>query len=329
VRRKRSATLPAFTTDEFKRAKLFLATQVAQMMGRKLEEGDWSKVYCLAKRIPYTGWSNLNIDINHRGLGVEHKLLRRPATMQQSIKSVCGTSLMHPSATRSIRIDNLNAEPNEVMRSVFQQYAKLIAARRHEVEKGNPGVHPDMRNGWLLWEDSLTEFLYFETRMEPPNPKDYYAEWNETPAKGARKASRSLWIFDRRTNEKRYSVTTSAGIKIQPYFDVPPPSDANLYYLRAQNEPLDPDTVQIWVSASTARGIRRILGDLDKEYVSRAVLRAATVVSDVHAAMQSEAGLAEPIQLTREAFDVFQRTWPGVSDEHRAQLFLESLIAAS
>jgi hypothetical protein len=42
-------TLPVFSTDEATRAKIFLATQVDSMMGRKLEEGDWSKVYCRAK----------------------------------------------------------------------------------------------------------------------------------------------------------------------------------------------------------------------------------------------------------------------------------------
>ena len=42
------------------------------MMGRKLEEGDWAEVYCRAKGLPNQGWSNLNIDVMHEGLGVEH-----------------------------------------------------------------------------------------------------------------------------------------------------------------------------------------------------------------------------------------------------------------
>ena len=77
-------------------------------------------------------------------------------------------------------------------------------------------------------------------------------EWNITPARGVRKASKSLWIYDSSTRQKRYSVTTSAGIKIQPYFDVPPPSDENLYYFRVQSEPLDSDTTLLWVASSTA-----------------------------------------------------------------------------
>ena len=38
-------TLPVFSADEAKRAKILLATRVAAMMGRKLEEGDWGSVY--------------------------------------------------------------------------------------------------------------------------------------------------------------------------------------------------------------------------------------------------------------------------------------------
>lgn len=51
-------TLKAFTEQEFAKAKVLLATQVANMMGRKLEETDWNEVYCAAKDIPRSGWSN-------------------------------------------------------------------------------------------------------------------------------------------------------------------------------------------------------------------------------------------------------------------------------
>jgi hypothetical protein len=232
---KRSDALKAFSDEEYKQAKVLLATQVAHMMGRKLEEDDWNKVYCAAKEIPHLGWSNLNIDVNYCGLGVEQKLLRVSGLGSRPIKSVCGTSMMHPAATRSIRIENIELPADRVMRSVFRQYSELIKLRTSKVKEQIPdGKEPDMRTGWLLWEDSLTEFLYFEQPLEAPNPKGYYAEWNVTPPKGARKGSKSLWIFDRKTNKKRFSVTTTAGIKIQPYFDVPAPSDKNLYYFRVQ-----------------------------------------------------------------------------------------------
>lgn len=295
------------------------------MMGRKLEEGDWSSVYCAAKDIPHIGWSNLNIDVSHRGLGVEHKLLRCSGLKGRPIKSVCGTTMMHPAATRSIRIDNTNLSADKVMRDVFRQYAELIEVQRSRVQEGGGKRSSDMRIGWLLWEDSLTEFLYFEHRLEPPKPEDYYAEWNETPPRGSRKGSKNLWVFDRATNQKRYSVTSSAGTKIQPYFDVPSTTDPNLYYFRVQSEPIDAETIQIWVSASTARAIRRVLGSLDKRKVSEAIVEAANRMAGVKRPTEGEVDLAQPIRVTRKAFEIFQTAWDGVSDEHRAQLFLESL----
>ena len=216
-------TLEAFSDQEARRAKHFLAAQVASMMGRKLEEGDWSSVYCKAKGIPEVGWSNLHIDVSHEGLGLEMKLLRIPGLNRKPLKSVCGTTLMHPAATRSIRIESTDLPPENVMRDVFAQYADLIRDRTERVHKAATNVKIDMRTGWLIWENSLTEFLYFEERMLPPDPDKYFAQWNKTPARGTRKASKSLWIYEKETKQKRYSVTTSAGIKIQPYFDVPSP----------------------------------------------------------------------------------------------------------
>jgi hypothetical protein len=199
-------TLPAFTQAQYDLAKLFLATQVTTMMGRKLEEGDWSSVYCKAKGIPDTGWSNLNIDVNYMGLGLELKNLRISQLNGRSIKSVCGTTLMHPSATRSIRIDDVNADADDVMRDVFRQYTDLIDLRASKVKEASGGSQVDMRTGWLIWEDNLTEFLYFEEKMRAPNPDHYYAMWNNTAARGARKSSRSLWIYDKETEQKNIQL---------------------------------------------------------------------------------------------------------------------------
>lgn len=322
----RCGTLPAFTESEYAMAKVLLATQVAHMMGRKLEEDDWNRVYCAAKGIPRRGWSNLNIDVSHRGLGVEQKLLRVAGLGRNPIKSVCGTTMMHPAATRSIRIAETASPADEVMADVFGQYSALIRLRSARVLAEAPGVQtPDMRLGWLLWEDSLTEFLYFEQPLMPPDPQDYYAEWNITPPRGARKGSKSLWIFERTSNKKRYSVTTSAGIKIQPYFDIPAPSDSNLYYFRVQSEPIDYDTVQIWVSASTARSLERLLGNLNKDTVSEAILKAARSSRVRDSAIGSEPEIAIAIRLNKRAFDLFCSNWEGVSDEHRAQLLIDAL----
>lgn len=318
-------TLAAFSEEEAKRAKIFLATQVASMMGRKLEEGDWSKAYCQAKEIPDVGWSNLHIDVSHNGFGLEMKLLRIPGLKGKPLKSFCGTTQMHPAATRSIRIDDTSLPANDVMRDVFNQYAELIRQRTARVQSAAPGVTPDMRTGWLIWEDNLTEFLYFEEPMIAPDPDNYFAEWNETPARGVRKASKSLWIYDKKNSQKRYSVTTSAGIKIQPYFDIPPPSDPNLYYFRVQSEQISADTVCLWVSSSTAGALRERLGSLERDVVSSAILEiiaGGVIPAEI---TNPDEDLAVQIPITTEAHSLLLTSWEAVSDEHRAQLLLKAL----
>lgn len=318
-------TLPVFTKEEKKRAKILLAAKVASMMGRKLEEGDWSEVYCKSKDIPDSGWSNLHIDVNYNGLGVEFKMLRIAQLRGRPIKSICGTTLMHPAATRSIRIDNVNLPANEVMEDVLHQYGNLINERSKRVKENSESNSSDMRFGWLLWEDELKEFLYFEEPMLVPNSNEFYAEWNETAAKGIRKSSKSLWIYEKKTDKKRYSVTTSAGIKIQPYFDVPAPSEPNLMYFRVQSEPLNSDTIVLWVAAATAAQLEARLGSIDRDVISKAVIEAAEkdidddkfTIEDLHSAV--------PIPVSVEAFDLLISHWDAVSDDHRMQLLLKSL----
>jgi len=84
--------------------------------------------------------------------------------------------------------------------------------------------------------------------MVAPNPKDFYAEWHDSGG-GARKASRNLWVFDKATGHKRYSITTSAGAKIQPYFDVPPPNDTNVYLFTVIGEVIGVGMVRVWLCA--------------------------------------------------------------------------------
>lgn len=318
-------TLKAFSKEEAQRAKVLLATQVASMMGRKLEEGDWTRVYCRAKAIPEAGWSNLYIDVSHNGLGVEMKLLRIAQLNGKPLKSVCGTTLMHPALTRSIRIENTRSAADAVMRDVFAQYAQLVRERTARVKGSSPGAAADMRIGWLIWEDTLTEFLYFEEPMVAPKAKDYHAQWNQTAARGARKSSKSLWIYSKRTNQKRYSVTTSAGVKIQPYFDVPPPSEASLYYFRVQSEPVGANTILLWVAASTALALEKQLGSLQRDVVSDAIMGVASRISAPDAAPKPDEDLAVPISISTEAHRKLLACWEAVSDEHRAQLLLKAL----
>jgi hypothetical protein len=316
-------TLAAFSVEEKVRAKRLLASRVAQMMGRKFEEGDWSAVYCRAKGIPDQGWSNLHIDVVHDGLGVEHKMLC--VGEKKPLMSLAGTTLMHPAATRSIRIGSTDIEANAAMRDVLGQYRLLIEQRTARVAEASDKGKADMRTGWLIWERSLTEFVYFEERMAPPDDRAYWAEWHETPARGVRKPSKNLWIYEKATNKKRYSVTTNAGAKIQPYFDVPAPNDPNLVFLRVQGEEIAPGRVLIWVNGSTARELHRLLDTLKQSNVSEAIIRAGDIAVRAESGEGIEDDLAQPIEVTAEAYTVLVTKWGGVSDEHRAQLLIQTL----
>lgn len=320
----RPRTLSAFTEEERIEAHRLLATKVAFMMGRKFEEGDWAGVYCGAKNIPLRGWSNLQIDIMYGSLGVEQKMLCYPSGV--NIADACGQTFMHPSATRSIRVPAPETDPDQAMRSVLTQYAELIETRRAKVrEESGIAAEPDMRTGWLLWQASLRQFLYFEEEMLPPYPDDYTAKWVTRKSSGSRKGSTNLWIYEKDTGRKRYSVTTEAGAKIQPYFDVPPPTDPNLYIFTVIGEVIDTGFVRVWITEVTARELRRLLGGLDTETLSSVIIESANEIAEQEATEESKVEVAQPVLITFEAYGALQRALPGVSDEHSFQLLAQHL----
>jgi DNA modification methylase len=316
-------TLPAFTQKEYEDAHRFLATKVAYMMGRKFEEGDWADVYCRAKGIPKTGWSNLNIDVMHDLLGVEHKMLCYRS--KPDLRDACGTTLMHPAATRSIRIPVDDTEPNRVMRHVLKQYGELIDRRRDKVHQQARSVgNPDMRIGWLLWQESLRQFLYFEEEMLVPNPDNYYAVWKASGG-GSRKESQNLWIYETETGKKRYSVTTSAGAKIQPYFDIPSPTDPNIYLFTVIGETLNTGLIRVWLTESTKKDLERLLGSLDPTVVSKAILNVVAELSESPISETDNFEIGYPILLTPEAYAALQEKLPGVNDDHGFRLLNQYL----
>ena len=322
---RRPKTLKAFSDAEFVSAHRFLASRVAAMMGRKLEEGDWTYVYCSAKNIPNEGWSNLNIDVMCGALGVEHKMLC--VRSGRPIKEYCGTRQMHPAATRSIRIPSTEGDPTETAQEILRQYADLIEQRRQKVAENALAQEPDMRTGWLLWQVDLVEFLYFEEQMLPPNPNDYWAEWHESRS-GNRKPSKNLWVYERETGIKRYSITTSAGAKIQPYFDVPAPNDPNLHYFRVQGEPVENGLIRVWITSTTALVLQNVLGDMDADTMSAAIIAHAHRIrsqKEQGAECVVETELAKPILITQAAYAALTQVFAGVSDEHRMQLFVQHL----
>jgi hypothetical protein len=212
------------------------------------------------------------------------------------------------------------------MRDVLTQYGALIAARADKVRSASgKDDSPDMRTGWLLWQDSLRQFLYFEEEMLPPNPDDYTAKWVQRVSRGARKPSTNLWIFEKETGRKRYSVTTEAGAKIQPYFDIPPITDPNLCIFTVIGEVINTESVRVWVTESTRRELVGLIGDLDGDKLSNIVLKTAAAIAGMGKIVEAQQERAFALQISISAYQALQAALPGVNDEHSFQLLAQHL----
>ena len=360
-----NVTLPVFEKEQFRKAHLLLATRVAGMMGRKLEEGDWAQVYCAAKGIPLAGWSNTDIDIMFGHLGVEQKSICR--TAGQEIKTSCGTQIMHPAGTRAIRIPN-EQDATIAARDILRQYGELIARRRalvsvlNNYHHGNldraqavsalqdqiPGTSrasaekrvpteqlpapgpikdPDLRIGWLLWQATLREFLYFEEPMIAPSPELYIARWNSRPGSGSRLGSRNLWIYEEATGEKHFSVTTEAGAKIQPYFRVPAPNDPNLYHFVVQGEETGSGMIRVWLTETTAASLRSILGSLLPNDIAKAIEKANSEEKKQKSGGLTSEAQAVEVLVPQQAYALLKSTFEGVSDEHNFKQLADALLS--
>jgi len=322
---RRPKILQAFTNEQFKLAHQLLGTKVAYMMGRKMEEGDWADVYCRAKGIPNKGWSNLKLDVVFQNLGIEQKMLCRPSN--KLITDKCGERLMHPSATRSIRMPPITTPPDEAMVDVITQYGDYLNYRRQEIKSTlTDGIEPDMRTGLLLWQASLHQFLYFEEETLIPDPKDFYARWETRKQSGARKGSTNLWVYEKETDFKRYSITNEAGAKVQPYFDIPPLGHENLYVFNVIGEFISTELVRLWATEGTARELKRLIGSTDTDTISRIIIEEAPSMMRVAEEGQSAEQVAEPILITIEAYKALRKALPeAISDEHSLQLFAQHM----
>jgi len=315
--------LPVFNSQECEEIQYRLASKVIQMMGRKFEEGDWTSIYCKVKNIQNRGWSNLQLDIMSECLGVEQKMLCYRSNTD--IKDACGKTLMHPSATRSIRIPENESDPNKVMISVLNQYSDLIEQRTQKViELSNNKIQPDMRCGWLLWQESLRQFLYFEEEMIKPNPLNYYSEWVESGG-GTRKTSKNLWIYEKDTNIKRYSITTAAGAKIQPYFDVPLHNDPNLYVFTVIGEYIKMGKIKIWLSENTKIKLEKYIGiDFSSEKLNNFIKEYAnTYVYENEAEYYEDKIFSYEIE--SEIYTDLISNFEGINDDHCIQLLINAI----
>ena len=153
------------------------------------------------------------------------------------------------------------------MVQVLSQWSADIAEFARRVALTSQVKAAEVRWGVLLWGADFTRFLYFEEEMRQPDPQDYRAEWGVGKARG--KPTRNLYIYEKESGKKRFSVTLPRnGAKLQPYFDIPTQEyGAHLFAV-----PLE-DLVPIWVSRETyerlaARGqdhdliLQALLGDL-------------------------------------------------------------------
>lgn len=302
---------------------MLLAARVAYMMGRKLEEADWAHVYTNSRGIPQQGWSNLSADVQVPGLSVEHKMMKVSET--QPIKSLCGTTQMHPALTRRVSLPNIE-DPMEAMREVIKGYQKVLDDRQAAVQKITPTGKAELRSGWLIYETSLTEFLYFEEEMTNLNPKTHKAEWREGPARGegGRRANRNLWVYSKETNQKVWSVTGgSSGTKIQPYFTIPAAYDSNLYYFRVQGESTEQGMIRVWITEPTASNLEKVLGKLGNREVTKAINDAT--VSIKHTEDRSVIERVRELVIQEDSYKQLKDKFPGESDEHSFQLLYENL----
>lgn len=243
----------AFTTDEAAIAERELAglgNLLRQAKG-PFEEYHWRPIYCKAKGIEGGGtWSNLAFnDLLHQGLGIEWKVLKRP-----SPKADQGRMLMHPAATRKLDYDPTGSA-EAAKNAVLNQWGAEIRGFQQRVQATSDTGIADIRWGILLWSSRLTEFLYFEEKIEVPRPREFRGQWVDGRHRGQR--TRNLHIFERATGTKRYSVTLPKnGAKLQPYFDIPT-VEQGAHLFEIGDEPLFP----LWVSKQTYED----LGAADEE----------------------------------------------------------------
>jgi hypothetical protein len=240
----------AFNTDEERKVQSMLEVLVRSLRvvpgGGKMEEGYWSYIYHTVRNAPTPTWSNLPMrDFCHNGLGVEMKLLQRrfPSGDQ-------GRRLMHPAATRTLLFDpSRDAEICKVQ--ILEQFNAQIRQFRARVAQTNSSTTADIRWGILLWTLSLNEFLYFEEQLREVDSDRFYARFEDRSHRG--NPTRNLYIFEKETHIKRYSITMpNKGAKLQPYFDVPLVGEG-AYLFQVPNDQRRP----IWLEEATIAALER------------------------------------------------------------------------
>lgn len=251
--------LQPFTAEQRAAAEVEVKRLSRALQGRKLEEGDWTDLYCQVKGVPSPGWSNLPFrDYLHDGVGVEFKLLCRPRPAQDM-----GRTLMHPSATRTISFDE-SGSAAEAARAVLEQWGRQIEGFRQRIASTSASGRCDARWGVLLWAADHSQFVYFEEVLDKPNPRDFEGRWVDGTHRN--QPTRNLHIFERATGRKRYSCTLPRnGAKLQPYFDVPTVEQGALLF---EVPPLT--TAPLYVERADLERMRQLFpGSSDEEIAAK------------------------------------------------------------
>jgi len=258
--------LKAFTSEQELLVAELLAEQVRHLLIVRghYEEYHWASLYRAAKGAPRGTWSNLQFrDFIHEGIGVEWKILGSDAP-----SAAMGRSVMHPSGTRRIEFDPTESA-DSCKERILTQWCRAMDEFEARVRAHGKSPRAEIRWGVLLWGRDLGEFLYFEEPMIRPRHADYDARWETRTGRG--KQTQSLYIYEKRTGKKRFSVThPSQGAKLQPYFDVPVSrSDVHLFSVKSA------DVYPIWVSEETRAALRERIGDTDMDGGLRRLLSQA------------------------------------------------------
>lgn len=201
--------LPVFSADQFDHLVGLWIRKLSQISITKLEEEHWTDVYCTALGIPQTGFSNVfGNDTEFGDRVIEMKCIRHETPFAPA-------RIMHPSLTRRVALWSKEDPVSVSLTRVIESYNNLI-------ESTFRGKEP--RWGILVYSPCLTQASYFEYPIQVLDISKLKAEYRSRPASDRRRSTTNMWVYQ--DDIKIMSVTSpDAGMKIQPYFQIPSKSD--------------------------------------------------------------------------------------------------------
>lgn len=196
--------LQVFTSEQFKSLSSLWIEAISRIALTKLEEEHWTNVYCKALGIQQTGFSNLfGKDVEYLDRVIEMKCIR--------MKYPFPNRIMLPALTRKVNEWSATDSAQNSMELVISGYNELIR---------NTFEGKTARWGLLICSPCLSHASYLEYPIRELDINALTAEYNHRPGSDSRRSTTNLWIYQ--DGIKIISVTSpSAGMKIQPYFNVP------------------------------------------------------------------------------------------------------------